>query len=195
MGGGQNGADEARLIVRAAAGDDDAFTQLVASYEPGLLRYLAQMLGEIEHARDIAQETFLAAHRALPQWKAPAGATPGRLLAPWLYRIATNKAISSLRSQRDAVHGAALRESADHIAHAGVSLEDRAIARDLLRRALQNLSEEDVACIVLHYVAGERYGEIASRLGLTSEAVRKRVARGLIALREAYIAQESEARA
>ena len=73
-------------------------------------------------------------------------------------------------------------------------MEERAIARDLLRRALRDLSEEDVACVVLHYVAGERYGEIASRLGLTPEAVRKRVARGLIALRAAYAAQESEAR-
>jgi RNA polymerase sigma-70 factor, ECF subfamily len=152
-------------------------------------------LGDIEHARDIAQETFLAAHRALPQWKAPIGATPGRLLAPWLYRIATNKAISLLRAQRDAAHGASLRESAGHIEHGGSSLEDRAIARDLLRRALRNLSEEDVACVVLHYVAGERYVEIASRLGLTSEAVRKRVARGLIVLREAYIALESEVQA
>jgi RNA polymerase sigma factor (sigma-70 family) len=177
------------LVSRAAAGDDDAFAALVASYETGLLRYLAQMLGTIEHARDIAQETFLAAHRALPQWKAPAGATPGRLLAPWLYRIATNKAITLLRSQRNSAHDAVLRES-DHI---GASLEERAIARDMLRRALRNLSEEDVACVVLHYVAGERYSEIASRLGLTSEAVRKRVARGLVALRAAYAAQESEA--
>jgi RNA polymerase sigma-70 factor, ECF subfamily len=195
VGDGFTEAGEERLIARAAAGDDDAFADLVASYEPGLLRYLAQTLGDIEPARDIAQETFLAAHRALPQWKAPSGATPGRLLAPWLYRIATNKAISSLRAHRDTVHDTSLQESASHIAHGGASLEDRAIARDLLRNALRNLSEEDVACVVLHYVAGERYGEIASQLGLTSEAVRKRVARGLIALREAYAAQESEARA
>jgi RNA polymerase sigma-70 factor, ECF subfamily len=195
MGDGLTGSGEARLIARAASGDDDAFAAIVASYEAGLLRYLAQTLGDIEHARDIAQETFLAAHHALPQWKAPTGATPGRLLAPWLYRIATNKAISLLRAQRDAVHDTSLREGGGHIAHGGASLEDRAIARDLLRRALRNLSGEDVACIVLHFVAGERYGDIAIRLGLTSEAVRKRVARGLIALREAYTALESEAQA
>jgi RNA polymerase sigma factor (sigma-70 family) len=194
MGDGLTEAGEARLIARAAADDDDAFASLVASYEAGMLRYLAQMLGDVEQARDIAQETFLAAHRALPQWKASAGATPGRLLAPWLYRIATNKAISALRSQRDTRHEVSLRENAGLIPHTGASLEERAIARDLLRRALRDLSEEDVACVVLHYVAGERYGEIASRLGLTPEAVRKRVARGLIALRAAYAAQESEAR-
>jgi RNA polymerase sigma factor (sigma-70 family) len=87
-----------------------------------------------------------------------------------------------------------LRESASHIAQGGASLEDRAVARDRLRSAPRKLSEEDVACVVLHYVAGERYGEIASRIGMSSEAVRKRVARGLAALRAAYAAQESEAR-
>ncbi len=63
--------------------------------------------------------------------------------------------------------------------------EDRFVARELLRQALHTLNDDDAACLVLR-LAGERYGEIAAQLGLTSEAVRKRVARGLVALRAAF---------
>src|SRR5262245_26559729 len=71
--------------------------------------------------------------------------------------------------------------------------EERYAARELLQRALRHLSEQDAACLVLHYVAGERYGEVALRLGLTGEAVRKRVSRGLRALGAASAALDPEA--
>ena len=67
------------------------------------------------------------------------------------------------------------------------------MGRALLRAALETLDEDDAACLVLHYVAGKRYGEIAAQLNLSSEAVRKRVGRALTALRRAYAAMESEA--
>lgn len=203
--------DELALIQRAAAGDHGAFRLLVLVYEPRLLAYLAQMLGDSETARDVAQDTFLAAFRALPRWRPPdrlpasarqAEAVAGdsgsgracaamRLLSPWLYRIATNRALSVLRAQPPSasLDAAAAREPAPA---EGPSLEDRYVARDLLRSALRQLSAEDAACLVLHFVAGERYGEIAERLGMTGEAVRKRIARALIALRTAYKALDVE---
>jgi len=191
--------DEAEMIRRAAAGDGDAFAALVRAYEGGLLAYLAQMLGDGERARDAAQEAFLAAYQALPRWRppehpAPAG-RPSRLLAPWLYRIATNRALSLIRAQPASARAESLSDAhAGRLAAGGDagSLEERYAARDLLLRALRQLSEEDAACLVLHFVAGERYGEIAERLGSTAEAVRKRVARGLTTLRAAYAVMESE---
>jgi RNA polymerase sigma factor (sigma-70 family) len=77
---------------------------------------------------------------------------------------------------------------------AGRSLEDRYVQRELLDAALRSLAPEEGACLVLHVVAGERYAEIGARLGMSSEAVRKRVARGITALREAYRALDVEAR-
>ena len=74
-----------------------------------------------------------------------------------------------------------------------VSVEDAVIGRTLLRAALETLDDDDAACLILHYVAGERYSEIGARLNLSSEAVRKRVGRALTALRRAYAAMESEA--
>ncbi len=179
------GREEITLARRAAAGDHEAFRTIVVRYEERLLAFLTQMLGEPEAARDAAQETFIAAFRALPGWQPPATADPAHPLAPWLYRIAANQALSQLRraSAQAGTHLSAL----EHVeAPAQQSWEDQFVARELLRQALSALSAEDAACLVLHYVTGERYGEIAARLGLTSEAVRKRVARGLIALRAAY---------
>lgn len=193
---------ELSLIHRAAHGDHEAFRSLVVSYEARLLTYLTQMLGDTENARDVAQETFVAIFHALPRWQPPAATPEGHdvahPLAPWLYRIATNRALSLLRKQavRVRVHGyhfaATSRQSQGEALQE--SFEDRYIARELLREALHHLSEEDAACLVMHFVSGERYAEIADRLGLTSEAVRKRVARALVALRKAYHDLDTEVR-
>lgn len=191
------------LIRQAALGDHEAFRSLVVSYEARLLTYLTQMLGDPDNARDVAQETFVAIFHALPRWQPPAitaeNHNVAHPLAPWLYRIATNRALSLLRKQavRVRVHGhhfaTALRQGqGDAIIQE--SFEDRYIAHDLLREALRHLSEEDAACLVMHFVSGERYTEIAAQLGLTSEAVRKRVARALVALRKAYHDLDTEVR-
>lgn len=191
--------DELALVEQAAHGDHAAFGALVRMYEPLLLAYLAKMLGDPEAARDAAQETFLAAYQALPRWRPSDDprADPRRPLSPWLYRIATNKALSLIRAStvRPAVIATTYTAPSPHGVELAMSgFEDRYAARELLQAALCRLSAEDAACLVMHYVAGERYGEIASRLGLTSEAVRKRVNRGLTALRAAYAALDSEAR-
>lgn len=189
------GCDELALVACAAQGDHDAFGALVRAYEPQLHAYLLQMLGDPESARDAAQETFLAAYRALPRWRPPDGdrANAARPLSPWLYRIATNKALSLIRARGN---WPAMMLTTDPSASepATSGFEERYAARDLLQGALRRLAEEDAACLVLHYVAGERYGEIALKLGLTSEAVRKRASRGLSTLRAIYSELDSEAR-
>jgi RNA polymerase sigma-70 factor (ECF subfamily) len=206
-----HGQDEMAIIHLAAAGDHAAFRLLVVGYESRLLAYLTQMLGDPEAARDVAQDTFLAAFRALPRWRPPerspgAARQPGEhtdspgeigkdsglsLLSPWLYRIATNRALSLLRSRPPAAPPReAARQESTQAQHE--LLEERFAARELLRAALRQLAEDDAACLVLHFVAGERYSEIGERLGLSSEAVRKRVSRALEALRAAYRALDVE---
>src|SRR5690348_7180350 len=183
-------ADELGQIRRAATGDHAAFALLVRRYEARIVTYLRQTVGDADLANDLAQETFLAAYQALPRWQPPpdpAGRTTD-LLSPWLYRIATNHAISALRRQTMSA-----RRTPVSVTQASFSLEDAVIGRELLRAALATLEDDDAACLVLHYVAGERYGEIAVRLGISSEAVRKRVGRALSSLRRAYAALETEA--
>ncbi|MEO7002683.1 MAG: sigma-70 family RNA polymerase sigma factor [Ktedonobacterales bacterium] len=184
----QDARDELALAQRAAQGDTFAFAEIVRRYEARLLAYLTQMLGDSEAARDIAQDTFLAAWQALPRWQAPQP-LPAHPLSPWLYRIATNRALSSLRA-RPPIRSLVPRM--EHPPTPGMSFEERYAARELLRTALRQLSPEDAACLVLHFVAGDRYAEIGARLGLSAEAVRKRVARGQTALRAVYITLDTE---
>ena len=205
-------SEELALIQRACNGDHEAFRLLVLSYETQLLAYLTHMLGDSDSARDIAQETFVAAYYSLSRWRplphnddrdttqAPAANT--QLLTPWLYRIATNKAISLLRKNSFYARGSGqpenearweelVRLQSHSSTQRTASPEERYVARELLIQALQQLAEEDAACLVLHVVSGERYKEIALQLGMTSEAVRKRVARALVTLRKIYIQLET----
>lgn len=179
------------------------------------------LLGNLDDARDIAQETFVAAFYALPRWKSPiskdvsgdvrneeidspSGCTyvESHPLAPWLYRIATNRALTFLKTRSASMKlvltefeaqpqnnqkRTLISQSAN-----GMTLEDCYVARELLREALSCLSEEDAVCLVLRFVLKEQYSEIAERLGLTKEAIRKRVTRGLVTLRSAYETLEME---
>lgn len=211
---------ELEYIQKAAHGDQDAFRHLVLAYETPVLTYLQSILGDWENTRDLAQETFIAAFYALPHWQPPellnhqqtvpqksgqaARSIMDHPLAPWLYRIATNHALTFLKQQSRRKRAGMLFHVEHHADASQISesvgkpqsfveaWEDRYIVRELLHEALSQLSEEDALCIVLRFIAGERYTEIAERLGITKEAVRKRVTRGLIVLRSVYKALDRE---
>lgn len=187
---GASGEDDQQLVRRVLAGDQDAYQHIVLMYETRLIAYLTYMFGDDDLARDIAQDTFVVAYGALWQWRAAQAST----LAPWLYRIATNRALNALRARKARGGTLSSLSSLPERSDAEHSLEDHIALREMLTAALRTLGDEDAACLVLHVVAGERYSEIGARLGLSSEAVRKRVARGVVALRAAYRALDVEAR-
>lgn len=209
------GRKELEWIQRASYGDHEAFRCLVLSYESHLLAYLFRLLGNWEDAYDVAQETFVAAFFALPRWKpmkqpgepaieqheesiVPTEYNKEELhpLAPWLYRIATNRALTLLKkrsaytSPAPSARGEQLQDEQDASLvdqrERGMMLEDQYAVRELLSEALRHLSQEDAACLVLRFVFDEQYSEIAAQMSLTKEAVRKRISRGLIVLRAAY---------
>ncbi|MHB8600447.1 MAG: RNA polymerase sigma factor [Ktedonobacteraceae bacterium] len=199
--------EELELVRRSIQGDHEAFRTLVVAYEPQLLAYLLRMLSNWEDAHDIAQETFLAAYYALPRWKPPEQADAhdhereAHLLAPWLYQIATNRALTLLKKQ--STQRQLLNSQSDSVQlseniqrrnrnEQRMTLEDRYVVHELLREALNHLTEEDAACLVMRFVSGEQYAEIAATLGLTAEAVRKRIARGLVVLRSVYSSLDTE---
>ncbi|GCE07172.1 RNA polymerase sigma factor [Dictyobacter aurantiacus] len=202
-------ADELALVRRTLDGDQDAFGALILIYERPLLTYIYSMLRDWEGAHDVAQETFIAAYYALPRWKPPedrstkkgsrataAGDEWGNAnlhpLAPWLYRIATNKALNSLKKR--AHQQASLSQISAGSETDDDTPEEHYLVRELLREALGSLSEEDAMCIVLRFAFDERYSEIALKFHASEEAIRKRIARGLVALRSSY-ARMTERRA
>ena len=84
---------EATLIDAARAGDRAALEELLARYEPRIYRFGLRMCGDEEAAREVLQETLLAAFRNLPGFRGDAS------LSTWLYQIAHNRLTDHWRSQ------------------------------------------------------------------------------------------------
>jgi RNA polymerase sigma factor (sigma-70 family) len=191
--------DELSLVQRTLDGDHDAFGVLVLIYERPLLAYIYSILRDKEYTHDIAQETFTTAYYALSHWTSPVldAATSTQTngeheksyfkahpLAPWLYRIATNKALQFLKKQTH------FEYSSIQLAEATLSNsdipEERYLVKELLQEVLSSLSEEDALCIVLRFGFHEPYSDIATKIHSSAEAVRKRISRKIHILRSAY---------
>jgi RNA polymerase sigma-70 factor (ECF subfamily) len=190
------------LVERAQQGNHTAFEELITPFQRPVQLYLAQLIGDDDWARDLAQDTFWQAWRGLPKLREPA------LFRVWLFRIATNRARSWLRHRRliswmslDWLTGA--KEEGDpkpsgapnlierlHTPETG--FEEHLIETETLKLALAQVPRDYRACLLLHLSLGFTVPEVAEQLGLTRGAVRMRLFRGLAALRTAY-QQQNEA--
>jgi RNA polymerase sigma-70 factor (ECF subfamily) len=86
-------SDDALVISRVRAGDDDAFRELVDRHGRAVFRVAYRVTGRTEDAEDVVQETFLRAYRQLDRFEARSN------VRTWLHRIATNCAIDLLRAR------------------------------------------------------------------------------------------------
>lgn len=146
---------------------------MVCEYQTKLARYLRRMVGDAEVALDLTQDVFLAAFRMLK-------ADPQRELnAGWLYRAATNGAISFLR-RRKIVRMLPLDRDVDR---AEWRIDERSAASVDLQAALQKLPPEQSAAVLLTSYAGYSSQEAAAMMGITADAVRQRVCRAMRVLR------------
>src|SRR3954468_15384877 len=83
-----------QTLARARAGDEDAFRELTDPYRRELQLHVYRIVGSAQDAEDLLQETLLSAWRGLDRFQGRAS------LRAWLYRIATNRALDSLRARR-----------------------------------------------------------------------------------------------
>ncbi len=81
-------------LVRARSGDEDAFRELTDPYRRELQLHIYRIVGSVQEAEDMLQETLLAAWRGLARFEDRAS------LRAWLYRIATNRSLDALRASR-----------------------------------------------------------------------------------------------
>jgi RNA polymerase sigma-70 factor (ECF subfamily) len=161
---------EAALVRDAQRGSSDALEELFRRHWRRAHRAAFLVIGDAVAAEDIAQESFLAAIRALDRFDR------SRPFGPWLHRITVNRAIDFARAR-------ALRaESALSAGHEGAAPEAGAISDELVH-GLAELSPEHRAVIVLRYLLEYTPGEIGKILGLPRGTVNSRLRRGLDRLR------------
>ena len=143
---------------------------LVVEHQTKLTAFLRRFVGDRDTACDLAQEVFVSAYAMLR-------AEPARpLSAGWLFKSATNRAISYLRKRRHATS-----ELNDNVA--GVRFDEATALSLDVQAALARLPATQVACVLLTAYAGYSSQEAGLLLGISADAVRQRVCRGLHAMR------------
>lgn len=166
-----------RLVALAADGHDRAFEAIVERYRRPLQRYLRRLLSEAL-AEDVLQATFVRA------WQALGAGTDVRELRPWLYRIAHNQALNTLRAAGSALPAAPAELPA-------VSLEVEVERREELRAALHGieaLPDRQRAALVAIAVADRPHADVARELGMSDGALRQLLLRARTTLRAAATA-------
>ncbi len=174
--------EEAQVIALVRAGEIDAFADIVEHYQSPIIRYLFRMTGEYELAKDLAQDTFIQAYKGILKTQAELS------FKAWLYRIATNNALQHHRRKK-LLSFIPFTSSESETATNSI---DCSRETTNIQETLQKIPEEQRICVVLHFVEGFKYREIAETLGISEEAVRKRVARGRLLFIEEYNKGEVE---
>jgi RNA polymerase sigma-70 factor, ECF subfamily len=164
------GSREAALVRSAQRGSQDALEELFRRHWGPTHRAAFLVVHDSAAAEDIAQESFLAAIRALDRFDRQ------RPLGPWLHRIAVNRAIDWSRS-RKLRREVAVAEEALHEEIGGPQLSDELLA------ALAELGPEQRAVVVLRHVLEYTPGEIGEMLGMPRGTVNSRMRRALDRLR------------
>lgn len=176
------------MAEQARAGDRAAFTALFHQYNAPICRYLARVVGNDEVGRDLAQETFFSAWRALPDLRDPAR------FVPWLYRIATNQAHSYLREHRTRrfLPWADPSDSQAGNYPTAAGPEAQVGEAQQVAAALALLTPKYRVCLLLQLEGGFSQREIAQMLHLTEKSVSVYVSRGREEFRRAYQRLEGE---
>ena len=164
---------ERALVRDAQRGSAEAFERLFRRHWPHAYRAALLVVGDAAAAEDIAQESFLAAVRALDRFDRR------RPFGPWLHRIVVNRAIDWARAR------ALRRELApDQAPEPAAPVRDVAGPARELAAALAGLGAEHRAVIVLRYLLDYTPGEIADLLELPRGTVNSRLRRALDRLEE-----------
>ena len=175
---------DALLVDRVKLGDVRAFEMLVVKYQRRIERLIGRMVRDVDLVPDIAQETFIRAYRAMPQFRGDSA------FYTWLYRIAVNTAKKALvELKRDPLvseASLASREDGDETSPAESTLSDGETPEALLaskevaaavNAAIEALSEDLRQAITLREIEGLSYEEIADFMNCPIGTVRSRIFR------------------
>jgi RNA polymerase sigma-70 factor (ECF subfamily) len=178
-------SSDEELVTLSQGGDLDSFNQLVLRWERPIYALAYRVIGREEEARDVAQETFLRAFRAIKGFKGQAK------FSSWLYRITLNLCRDWIRKERRAPVSQA-PEGIDIIELAGEatpseSIEDLVGRKQLglaVSKAMAMLPEEQRTAIILKEYHGLTFQEIADLLDCPLSTVKTRLYQGLTVVRK-----------
>jgi len=192
-------SDEALFIRFRDTSDRDLFAVLVKRYEREMFGYLKRYLGDQQLAEDAFQATFIAVFRKAEQFET------GRTFRPWLYTIATNKAIDAQRAKKrsrlrsldaDASYSGNSSQSHGRQTSMLEQLVDtsadvqgdsaRSETRQEVREALEELNDISKQVIHLVYFQGMKYSEAAETLDIPIGTVRSRLHMAIRKLQEVW---------
>ena len=183
------------LVAKSIGGDAESFNELILRWERPIYALAYRTIGREEDARDVCQETFLRAFRALPGFRGQSK------FSSWLYRIALNLCRDWMRRERrtpvvqapedmDLLELAAAAEPSE-------SIEDLVARKDLLRgveRVMAGLPEEQRTAIILKEYHGLTFQEIAELVGCPLSTVKTRLYQGLVVLRRELAKNDKKTR-
>ena len=178
-------------MLDVKAGDEQSFELLLQRYRTPLVNFLYRMVRVREEAEDLAQEVFLRVYRARKDY------VPSAKFTTWLFRIATNLALNSVRDNRhqrmeisldapvtvDAEDG---DEKTLDIAEKNPNIEQHLIEearKKMIRHAIDKLPEKQRAAVLLHKYQELDYGDIARILECSESALKSLLFRAYETLR------------
>ena len=172
------------LVARSQGGDLDSFNQLVVRWERSIYALAYRTIGREEDARDVCQETFLRAFRALKGFKGQAK------FSSWLYRITLNLCRDWIRRERrqpaaQAPEGVDLVDLASDQTPSE-TIEDLVARKEIseaVARIMAALPDEQRTAIILKEYHGLTFQEIADMLDCPLSTVKTRLYQGLSVLR------------
>ena len=174
--------DERHFIERTQHGDTEAFTPLVKTYQPRLYTHILGRIKDVETAKDLTQETWIKAFRAINTFRADAS------FYSWLYRIAENVCIDFFRKQKAAYDTAPLHTVAETQIEKTypdpAELLTRSELRQYLHGAIAALTPSRKRVFLLYYFEELSIKAIATHTGRSEGTVKTHLRNARLQLRE-----------
>jgi RNA polymerase sigma-70 factor (ECF subfamily) len=181
---------DVQLMLDVKAGDERSFELLLQRYRTPLVNFLYRMVRSREQAEDLAQEVFIRVYRAREEY------VPSAKFTTWLFRIATNLALNSLRDHRyqklEMSIDAPLTSSEEgderpfEVADKHPTVEQELVEEErkkMIRHAIEKLPEKQRAAVLLHKYQELDYAEIAKILSCSESALKSLLFRAYEMLR------------
>jgi len=180
---------DVQLMLDVKAGDEQSFELLLRKYRTPLVNFLYRMVRDTAVAEDLAQEVFLRVYRARNEY------APSAKFTTWMFRIATNLALNSVRDNRhrrmdismdQTVNAGDDEQPAMEVPDRAPTIEQKLVARTrsvMILRAVHALPEKQRAAVLLHKYQELDYDEIARILECSESALKSLLFRAYETLR------------